>query len=431
MREFRFVIVLLIVFLKVSSVASQELYNNCNNALSLCPNQIYSVNNIDANKTFCPGCEDDFTFCFSASNTVWLTFTTNSTGGNVQIDFSNLIFETNPGQGNQLQATLLSAAVPCNAASYASIGNCVNNASGNFSLNAAGLTASTTYYIVVSGLSTGAGITQAAECTFDISVTGAAVDRPIPNVAIVFSSTDVCLNQLVTCTATLQDCPDSTDFQWYVNGVLTAQTSLPIYQTTELADGDVVEVRTTCFLICTELVSNTTAPINVFSFPIDAGSSILINSGETTQLNGTTSAPIYSWSPSFNVSNPTILNPFVTPNETTTYTLTAEENGCTLSDQVTIFIQESLLFPTTFSPNDDGANDKWEIGAIDLYPDCFVRIFNRWGQEIYQSTGYSKAKAWDGTNNNGAPLAEGVYFYVVDLRDEEKQQFKGSITLIR
>jgi gliding motility-associated-like protein len=131
------------------------------------------------------------------------------------------------------------------------------------------------------------------------------------------------------------------------------------------------------------------------------------------------------------VSNPSILNPFVTPNETTTYTLTAIENGCTLSDQVTIFIQESLLFPTTFSPNNDGANDKWEIGAIDLYPDCFVRIFNRWGQEIYQSTGYSKEKAWDGTNSNGSPLAEGVYFYVVDLRDEEKQQFKGSITLIR
>ncbi len=431
MRKLRFVIVLLIVFLKVSSGAAQELYNNCNDALSLCPNQSYSVNNIDANKTFCPGCEDDFTFCFSASNTIWLTFTTNAVGGNVQIDFSNLVFETNPGQGNELQATLLSAGVPCNAASFAAIGNCVNNATGNFSLNATGLTPSTTYYVVVSGSSTGAGITQAAECSFDIAVTGAAVDRPVPTVALAFSSTDVCLNELVTCTATLQDCPDNTDFQWYVNGVLTAQTTLPIYQTTGLADGDVVEVRTACFLICSELVANVTAPINVYSFPIDAGTSVLINAGETTQLNGLTSASVFSWSPSFNVSNPSILNPFVTPNETTTYTLTAEENGCTLSDQVTISIQESLLFPTTFSPNDDGANDKWEIGAIDLYPDCFVRIFNRWGQEIFQSTGYSKEKAWDGTNNNGSPLAEGVYFYVVDLRDEEKQQFKGSITLIR
>lgn len=431
MQRFRIVIILLIVFFKVSSVTSQELYNNCNDALSLCPNQSYAVNNIGANKTFCPGCEDDFTFCFSASNTIWLTFTTNAVGGNVQIDFDNLVFETNPGQGNQLQATLLSAGVPCNAASYSAIGNCVNNATGNFTLNAAGLTPATAYYIVVNGLNTGAGVTQAAECSFDISVTGAAVDRPVPTVAISFNSSDVCLNELVTCTATLQDCPDSTDFQWYVNGVFTAQTSLPLYQTTGLSDGDIVEVQTTCFSICTELVTNTTLPINVYSFPIDAGTSVLINAGETTQLTGTTSAPVFSWSPSFNVSNPSILNPFVTPNETTTYTLTAAENGCTLSDQVTIFIQESLLFPTTFSPNDDGANDKWEIGAIDLYPDCFVRIFNRWGQEIYQSTGYSKEKAWDGTNSNGSPLAEGVYFYVVDLRDEEKQQFKGSITLIR
>lgn len=431
MQRFRIVIVLLIVFFKVSAVTSQELYNNCNDALSLCPNQSYSVNNLDANETFCPGCEDDFTFCFSASNTIWLTFTTNTLGGNVQIDFNNLVFESNPGQGNQLQATLLSAGVPCNAASYSTIGNCVNNATGNFTLNATSLTPATTYYIVVNGLNTGAGVTQAAECSFDISVTGTAVDRPVPTVALSFSSSDVCLNELVTCTATLQDCPDSTDFEWYVNGVLTAQTSLPFYQTTGLSDGDIVEVRTTCFSICTELVSNTTTPINVYSFPIDAGSSVLINAGETTQLTGTTSAPVFSWSPSFNVSNPSILNPFVTPNETTTYTLTAIENGCTLSDQVTIFTQESLLFPTTFSPNDDGANDKWEIGAIDLYPDCFVRIFNRWGQEIYQSTGYSKEKAWDGTNSNGSPLAEGVYFYVVDLRDEEKQQFKGSITLIR
>jgi len=430
-RDFRFVIVLLIGCLSVATAFTQSAYNACANALELCPNQIVSINNIDANKTFCPGCEDDFTFCFSASNTIWLTFTTNALGGNLQVDLSNLVFETNPGQGNQLQATLLSASIPCNSASYTAIGNCVNNASGNFSLNAAGLTAATTYYIVISGLSTGVGITQAAECTFDVFISGAAVDRAIPSVFVDFSSTNVCLNELVTCTATLQDCPDNTMFQWFINGILTAQTTLPFYQTTGLENGDVVEVQTDCFLICSEMIANNTVPLNVYSFPVDAGISLQINSGGTTQLNGSTSAPLYSWSPSFNVSNPSILTPFVTPTETTTYTLTATGNGCTLSDQVTIFIQESLLFPTTFSPNDDGANDHWEIGAIDLYPDCFVRIFTRWGQEIYLSTGYSKEKAWDGTNRNGSPLAEGVYYYVVDLRDEEKRQFKGSITLIR
>jgi hypothetical protein len=181
------------VFFKVSSVTSQELYNNCNDALSLCPNQSYSVNNLSANKTLCPGCEDDFTFCFSASNTIWLTFTTNAVGGNVQIDFDNLVFETNPGQGNQLQATLLSAGVPCNAASYSAIGNCVNNATGNFTLNAAGLTPATAYYIVVNGLNTGAGVTQAAECSFDISVSGAAVDRPVATVPVCMDVDEVAI----------------------------------------------------------------------------------------------------------------------------------------------------------------------------------------------------------------------------------------------
>ena len=163
---------------------------------------------------------------------------------------------------------------------------------------------------------------------------------------------------------------------------------------------------------------------------MDAGADQLIQPGETAQLNGTTSAPIYSWSPSYSVNNTLILDPFVTPAVTTTYTLTATENGCTKQDFVTITVDQQLIFPTTFSPNADGTNDTWEIGGIDDYPNCFVRIFNRWGQEIFQSTSYSKAKAWDGTANTGK-LAEGVYFYIVELRDSEKRQFKGSITLIR
>jgi hypothetical protein len=49
---------------------------------------------------------------------------------------------------------------------------------------------------------------------------------------------------------------------------------------------------------------------------------------------------------------------------------------------------------------------------------------------VFQSTGSSKQKAWDGTGKAGK-LAEGVYFYIVELRDSDKQEFKGSITLIR
>jgi gliding motility-associated-like protein len=145
---------------------------------------------------------------------------------------------------------------------------------------------------------------------------------------------------------------------------------------------------------------------------------------------GSTSAPVYSWSPTFYVSNPNSLTPIAFPEETTVFTLSATENGCTLEDYVIITITEELVFPTTFSPNDDQVNDIWEITGVSNYPNCFVRIFDRWGQEVFQSTGYSEQKAWDGTGKAGK-LAEGVYFYIVELRDPDKQEFKGSISLIR
>lgn len=425
----RYVILVLTLFLHLL-IFGQPLYNACNSALEICPNQVFSINNIDANKTFCPGCEDDFTFCFTANNTIWLTFTTNSVGGDVQVDLTNMVFEASPGQDNALQATIFSATVPCNAASYSAIGNCESNGVAPFVLNAVGLPANTTYYIVISGDNSGAGITSAAECSFDLSISGTGVDRPIPSVSVATSSLSICQNDVFTATAILLNCPDNTTYLWYVNGELVAETTDSIFVTSSLNDGDIVSVETSCYVLCSETVTTASGPIAVYSFAVDAGPDQIINTGDIVQLNGSTTAPVFAWSPTFNISDTSSLTPFVFPSITTTYMLTATENGCTLHDFVTISIVEKLIFPTTFSPNEDDINDTWEISGVDLYPNCFVRIYDRWGQEIFQSTGYSKSKAWDGTTKAGK-LSEGVYFYIVQLRDEEKQEFKGSITLIR
>jgi len=423
------VIFLLMLFFH-QLIIGQQTYNNCNSALELCPNQTFTLTNIDANKTFCPDCEDDFTFCFTANNTIWLKFTTNSSGGDVQLDFSNLLFETNPGQDNALQATILSATIPCNSYTYSALGNCVSNGTTPFSLNAIGLTSNTTYYVVISGDFSGAGITSAAECTFDLMISGTGIDRLSSSVSLSSGSLSICKNDIFTVVASSVDCPNNGGYLWYINGVLTAQTTDSVFQTTLLNDGDIISVETSCYLICTEIVTDALAPVDVYSFPIDAGADQTINSGETIQLNGSTTAPVFSWSPSFSMSDNLSLTPYAYPSSTTTYTLTATENGCTLTDYVTISIEEKLIIPTTFSPNDDGINDTWEISGVSLYPNCFVLIYDRWGQEVFQSTGYSKSKAWDGTGKTGK-LSEGVYFYIVELRDDNKQEFKGTITLIR
>lgn len=409
---------------------SQETYNQCSSAFELCPNQLATLTNIDANKTVCSGCEDDFVFCFTSTNTIWLKFTTNAVGGDVQIDFSNLSFESSTGQDTEMNASILIATVPCNSASYTPIGNCVTNAIGPFSLAASSLAPSTTYYVVIEGDNLGAGITSAAEFTVDVLISGPGIDRPVSSVDITSSSLTICKNEIYTATANLTNCPDNGIFTWFINGVQTATTTDPTFQSTSLNDGDVVSVQTSCYSLCTEVVNDLESVVTVYSFPINAGEDIQIAEGETVQLSGTTTSTDFAWSPPLNISDTNSLTPYVFPDQTTVYTLTATDGGCTLSDQVIITVAEELIIPTTFSPNDDGTNDKWEITGIHKYPNCFVRIYNRWGQEVFQSVGYSASKAWDGKDGN-AKLSEGVYFYIVELRDEDSRKYDGTITLIR
>ncbi len=422
------VIFLLMVFLTFSSNA-QEAYNSCNTALEICPQTTFNLNNIDANKTSCLSCEDDFIFCFTPNNTIWLSFKTNNVGGNLQVDFTNMVFETNPGQDLQLHATILSAAIPCNAASYTQLGTCVSTAGTPFSLNAGGLNPNTLYYIVITGDNAGPGVTSAAECTFDLIISGPGVDRPAPGIAIAATS-PVCKGQPTDVSVYVTNCPDSLPFKWYVNGDLAAVTNENFFLTSDLESGDIVTVTTNCYTICSIPLTASTIPITVVEFPIDAGPDQFINEGDVVQLNGQTSATTYSWTPTYGISNDSILNPFVNPTSTTVYMLTATQGNCTLQDYVTITVVNQLFFPNTFSPNGDGANDTWEILGIEKYPDAQLKIFSRWGQVVFESSGYTKEKSWNGEGKLG-PLNESVYYYEIALRDAEKQVLRGSITLIR
>jgi len=422
------VIFLLTALFSHISVAQSD-YNICGQALELCPNMTVSVTNIGANKTVCPGCEDDFNFCFTANNTIWFKFTTNTSGGTVQLDFSNLVFQPGFEVGTALQATILSASIPCDAASYVAVGNCVSNGSAPFVLNAV-LNPSTTYYVVVSGDSPAPGLTSPAECTFDLTLSGAGVDRAASLISISANNTSICPNEIVTASAGLSACPESGTYQWFINDTLVAVTTDSVFQTSAFSNGDVLTVQNTCYAQCPVTVISTGIAVSVYSLSVNAGPDVAIQPGESVQLNGSSSSTTFIWSPAFGVSDTNSLTPFVSPEVTTVYALTATENGCTLQDQVVVSVASPLMIPNTFSPDNNGTNDTWEILGISYYTDCFVRIFDRWGQEVFQSIGYSSSKEWDGTRN-GNPLQEGVYFYIIELRDSDEQVFHGSITLVR
>jgi gliding motility-associated-like protein len=113
------------------------------------------------------------------------------------------------------------------------------------------------------------------------------------------------------------------------------------------------------------------------------------------------------------------------------YELTiTDDNTCTQTFSFEIQINPELCLdvPNTFTPNDDNYNDTWVIGNIELYPNATVKVFNKWGNEIFYSSG--SYDPWDGTHL-GKPLPAGVYYYIIELGNPEDNKYNGTITIVR
>ena len=62
-----------------------------------------------------------------------------------------------------------------------------------------------------------------------------------------------------------------------------------------------------------------------------------------------------------------------------------------------------------------------------------VTVYDRSGQKVFQTTGYSTPdKWWDGTNKHGKPLPVSTYYYVIDIKQGgDNGIFKGQVNIIR
>lgn len=426
----RFVKGLLIVLITSFTAYGQPANDACNNRIELCPNQIFTGSNVNASATVCPDCEDDFSFCFTGTNSVWYGFTTNMIGGTVNIDFGNLNFNIQANRGNQLQACILQATVPCDASTFVLMSNCISNATTNFTLTAAGLLPNTFYYLVINGAKNG-GATFSAEASFDIIASGPGIDRLPLGISIGGPSGTICPNKPQDFTAYLANCQDTSSFYWTVNDTLRAITITSLWQTAQLKTGDVIKVTCSCYNVCPDTLTATFGPITVDNLWVNAGPDVAIESGQSIILTGSSNGLIYFWTPINGLSNPNSNSTVASPETTTTYALTAQNTNCSLTDYLIITVLDRLVIPGSFSPNGDGVNDTWVIDGIANYPNATVKIYDRWGQSIADIPGYSKEKAWDGTNK-GKSISDGVYFYALNLDGSgEENILKGSITVIR
>ena len=105
-------------------------------------------------------------------------------------------------------------------------------------------------------------------------------------------------------------------------------------------------------------------------------------------------------------------------------------NDCEITGSVFVSyldLDDCDKIPTIFTPNGDAQYDVWDIGFLSLFPGCDVKIFNRWGQLLYESSGYDEP--WDGTyDGNKLPVAD--YYYIIDLKNGT-EPLTGTITIMR
>jgi gliding motility-associated-like protein len=184
-------------------------------------------------------------------------------------------------------------------------------------------------------------------------------------------------------------------------------------------------------LVASEATCSDTDSVSIYmiSVNIEAGPDVSIHEGTCATLNAT-GGVFYSWTPIETLNDPGIANPEACPIETTTYYLTAtNDSGCPATDSLTVIVIHGI--PDGITPNGDNYNDVWELSMLNFYPESAVRIYNRWGEKVFESKRGDKYSTQFNGTYNGKDLPVGTYYYVIEFNDGENEPVTGPLTILR
>ena len=167
-------------------------------------------------------------------------------------------------------------------------------------------------------------------------------------------------------------------------------------------------------------------------------SSNQVPAGGTVTLTALPSGFEYAWTPEEVVFEPSHQITDALIYETTLFTVFITDSICTASAKIGVetydFVcDEPFIFvPNAFTPNGDGENDVLfaRSTVVDDTKEFIFRIFNRWGEKVFETNDISVG--WDGTFK-GKRLAPDVYDYYLEGFCIDNQSFliQGNITLVR
>ncbi len=85
--------------------------------------------------------------------------------------------------------------------------------------------------------------------------------------------------------------------------------------------------------------------------------------------------------------------------------------------------------PNVVSPNGDGKNDKFHIQYIESFPSTRLRVYNRWGNVVFEQNDYDLYQKDNGGWVPDKDIAPGVYFYELSIPYVNKIE-TGNLTIL-
>jgi gliding motility-associated-like protein len=250
--------------------------------------------------------------------------------------------------------------------------------------------------------------------------------HPVPAAPAVVDGV-VCEGETVTLEAYS---PGATAYHWYSeSGELLPDQTGPELILSELKETQYFQVAAFNHEDCESPTVNVAAQVAPLPQAAISADTNIIVLGQPLLLSAKEGIGYtYQWSPAESLSSATVAQPLARPEDNTTYTLWVRSpEGCMSMDTLSIIVQKVLVIPNTFTPNEDGMNDTWQITNLERFPGNRLRIVNRWGQTVLETNNYDQS--WQG-DFQGRPLPEDTYFYVIDKNNGDPA-LSGPITIIR
>ncbi len=250
---------------------------------------------------------------------------------------------------------------------------------------------------------------------------------------------EICINESILHTGVfLRTDTSAVSWQWIFPNGNTSSLQNPLLQFYNTAGSFIVTSIATNSSGCAD---TTTQTITVHPLPtVTLPGQMTVQSGFPVTIPATYSPNTinWQWSPAAGLSCTNCPSPDAGPKFNTNYTvLFTDANGCrnTGTVEVVVICKDANLFiPNTFSPNGDGSNDIFYPRGKGLFSVKVLRIFNRWGEVVFERQNFQPndpLAGWNGTYKGKKPQAD-VYVYQAEVFCDNGDTIKlnGNISLI-